>query len=233
MRDALIVVSEEGYWGEELLETLEGLDDAGFDVEIATPSGRYPLVDPRSADPDEVGALMAERVEELEDDPRLEDPTPLHETSADDVDAVVFPGGHGTVWDVNQDADARRLLREAVEGPARALVVCHAVGLVAFTRMGDGSLLAEGREVTGFPNAWEDEIVDENECMPDGTKLPYRIEDEIKAADGKWDAQISEDTSVKVDGDLVTSRGPASSEEAINTLLDEMGIERGSGEDDE
>jgi putative intracellular protease/amidase len=231
MPDALIVVTEEGFWGEELLEPLEGLDEADFDVEIATPGGRYPMIDDRSADPNEVGALMAERVEDLQDDPRLEDPTPLHECDGQAYDAVVFPGGHGTVWDINQDTDARRVLRDAVEGPARALVVCHAVGLLGFTRATDGSYLAEGREVTGFPNAWEDDIVDEAERMPDGRKLPYRVEDEVEDAGAKWDAQLSEDTSVKVDGDLVTARGPSSSEEAINTLLDEMGIERDTEED--
>jgi putative intracellular protease/amidase len=233
MPDALIVVSEEGFWGEELLEPLEGLDEAGVDVEIATPGGRFPLVDDRSKDPDEVGALMAQRIEELEDDPRLQEPTPLHEVDGRDFEAVVFPGGHGTEWDVNQDADARRVLREAVEGEfGKALVVCHAVGLLGFAKATDGTYIAEGREVTGFPNAWEDEIVDENECMPDGRKLPYRVEDEVKDVGAKWDAQLSQDTSVEVDGDLVTARGPSSSGEAIDTLLDELGYQR-ADEDEE
>ncbi len=226
MPEALIVVSEEGYWGEELLEPLEGLDAAGFDVEIATPGGRFPLVDDRSMDPDEVGAVMAQRVEELEDDPRLEEPTPLHEATGKELDAVVFPGGHGTEWDINQDEDARRVLREAIEDPeTKALVICHAVGLLGFAKTSEGSYIAEGREVTGFPNTWEDDIVDENECMPDGRKLPYRVEDEVKAVGAKWDAHLSEDTSVTVDGDLITARGPSSSEEAVATLLDELGIE--------
>ena len=68
------------------------------------------------------------------------------EPSAEDYDAVVFPGGHGTVWDVNQDRHARTLLREAVAGEdGVALVVCHAVGILAFTRDDDGEFLVDGR----------------------------------------------------------------------------------------
>jgi len=57
----------------------------------------------------------------------------------------VFPGGHGTVWDVNQDRHARQLLLDAVAGDESvALVVCHAVGILAFTREADGTPLVEG-----------------------------------------------------------------------------------------
>ena len=71
-------------------------------------------------------------------------------------DAVAFPGGHGTDWDVNQDKHAA-LLREFVERDDRSksLVVCHAVGLLGFTRDSDGGFLVDGREATGFPNEWE------------------------------------------------------------------------------
>jgi putative intracellular protease/amidase len=61
--------------------------------------------------------------------------------------------------------------------------------------------------------------------MPDGRKLPYWVEDEVKAAGGVWDAELDKDASVTVDGDLVTARGPGSSAAAAETLLDEMGVE--------
>jgi putative intracellular protease/amidase len=61
--------------------------------------------------------------------------------------------------------------------------------------------------------------------MPDGRKLPYWVEDEVKAAGADWDAELDDDTSVTVDGDLVTARGPGSSAEAARTLLAELGVE--------
>jgi putative intracellular protease/amidase len=226
MPSALFVVSEEGYWGEECIEPLTTLDSAGVDVTVATPTGNPPVVDERSVDPDTVGAETAERVREVHDsDERLNDPTQVTEVDAADFDAVVFPGGHGTEWDINQDRHARALLREAVEGEGKALVVCHAVGILAFTRDSDGDFLVAGRNVTGFPNAWEEGIVDGRDLMPDGRKLPYWVEDEVKAAGANWDAELDADTSVTIDGDLVTARGPGSSAEAARTLLAELGVE--------
>jgi putative intracellular protease/amidase len=226
MPSALFVVSEHGYWCEECVEPLTTLDGAGFDVTVATPTGNQPKVDERSLDPDRVGEETVEEYREvLESDDRLDDPEKVSRVDAADYDAVVFPGGHGTEWDVNQDTHARRLLRDAVAGDSgKALVVCHAVGLLAFTRDSDGDFLVDGRDVTGFPNAWEENIVDDD-IMPDGRKLPYWVEDEVTAAGGNWDAELDADTSVKVDGDLVTARGPGSSERAAQVLLDELGAE--------
>ncbi len=244
MPSALFVVSQEGYWAEECIEPLTTLTEAGVDVTVATPSGDPPVVDERSVDPEEVGEEEAAQLMEVhETDERLNDPSPLAQVDADGYDAVVFPGGHGTEWDVNQDRDARRLLRDAVAGDdGTALVVCHAVGILAFTRDSeaqrasktasgdqpradtDGAFLAEGRSVTGFPNEWEEGIVDDDDLMPDGRKLPYWVEDEVKAAGAEWDAELDADTSVTVDGDLITARGPPSSAAAARTLLEELGV---------
>jgi putative intracellular protease/amidase len=224
---ALFIVSEAGYWGEECVEPLTTLSDAGVDITVATPTGEKPVVDERSVDPDEVGEETSEKVLEVhENDERLADPEPVATVDATDYDAVVLPGGHGTEWDVNQDRHVRQALLSAVGGDqGKALVVCHAVGILAFTREADGSFLVEDREVTGFPNEWEEGIVDENDLMPDGRKLPYWVEDEVKAAGGVWDAELDQDASVTVDGDLVTARGPGSSAAAAETLLEELGVE--------
>ena len=227
MTTALFVVSEEGYWGEECIEPLTTLDDAGVEVTVATPSGDPPVMDERSADPEEVGEETAAWVREVDEtDERLNDPSPIASVDAADYDAVVFPGGHGTEWDVNQDRHARDLLANAVAGEdGTALVVCHAVGLLGFAHDDDGRYVVDGRDVTGFPNEWEEGIVDDQDRMPDGRKLPYWVEDEAKAAGGNWDAELDADTSVTVDGDLVTARGPGSSAAAAETLLDELGVD--------
>jgi len=227
MTHALFVVSERGYWGEECIEPLSTLDAAGVDITVATPSGDPPVVDEQSVDPETVGEEIAEKVREYDEtDDRLANPEPIAAVEANDYDAVVFPGGHGTMWDINTDRHARRLLADAVAGEEGvALVVCHAVGLLGFTHAADGGYLADGRAVTGFPNAWEADIVDDHDRMPDGQKLPYLVEDEVRNAGGQWNAELDSDTSVTVDGDLITARGPESSAAAADTLLEALGLE--------
>lgn len=227
MTDALFIVSEEGYWAEECIDPLTTLTEAGVDVEVATPSGSPPVVDELSLDPEDVGEERAAELREIhETDERLNDPVALAAADPESYDAVVFPGGHGAEWDITQDKHARAALRTAVEDEdGLALVVCHTVGILAFTRNADGGLLVDGRDVTGFPNAWEQDIVDEYDRLPDGRKLPYWVEDEVVAAGGNWDAELDAATSVTVDGDLITARGPGSSHDAAVTLLSELGID--------
>ncbi len=56
MKQILFVISEWGYWGEELVGPLEACDDAGYDVSFVTPTGRKPTplsvsLDPSYIDP--------------------------------------------------------------------------------------------------------------------------------------------------------------------------------------
>ena len=225
MSNALFVVSEEGYWAEECIEPLTTLEAEGVDVTVTTPSGSPPVVDERSLDPDAAGgAEAAAEFREIDaEHPKLNEPEPIATVEAADYDAVVFPGGHGTVWDVNQDRHARQLLLDSVAGDdGVALVVCHAVGILAFTREADGTPLVAGRSVTGFPNAWEEDIVDEHDRMDDGRKLPYWVEDEVVLAGADWNAELDAEASVTVDGDLITARGPESSADAATVLRDEL-----------
>ncbi|RQG89940.1 type 1 glutamine amidotransferase domain-containing protein [Natrarchaeobius halalkaliphilus] len=223
MTEALFVVSENGYWGEECTEPLETLSEAGVEITVATPSGGPPQIDEQSIDPDQVGEETASHVLDVhESDDRLNDPIPTARADAELYDAVVYPGGHGTEWDVNQDSDARRLLRETIEGDGTALVVCHAVGILAFARDSHGAFIVTGRDVTGFPNEWEEDTVDEDGRLPDGRKLPYWVEDEVIAAGGNWDAELESEASVTVDGDLITARGPESSTAAAETLREKL-----------
>ncbi len=227
MTNALFVVSQEGYWGEECIEPLVTLDQADVEITVATPSGDPPVVDEQSVDPETVGEETAERVREYDaNDDRLATPEPIATVEADAYDIVVFPGGHGTMWDVNTDRHARQLLADAVAGDEGvALVVCHAVGLLGFTHTAEGEYLVDGRQVTGFPNEWEDGIIDDHHVMENGRKLPYLVEDEVIAAGGQWDAELNSDTSVTVDGDLITARGPESSTAAAERLLEVVGLE--------
>ncbi len=75
-RRVLIVLSEWGYWGEELVGPLGEFDRVGYEVEFCTPTGRRPNAIPVSMDPDffdpplqrsVTSPEMAARVREIDD----------------------------------------------------------------------------------------------------------------------------------------------------------------------
>ena len=51
-RRILVLLSEWGYWGEELIGPLDVFDAAGYDVDFCTPTGRRPNAIPVSMDPE-------------------------------------------------------------------------------------------------------------------------------------------------------------------------------------
>lgn len=88
MKKVLTILSEYGYWGEELVGPLEIFDEEGYQVDFATPTGKRPAALPPSMDPTfvdpplgkpVVSQEMADKVKILEDssNPRLSNPITL------------------------------------------------------------------------------------------------------------------------------------------------------------
>lgn len=88
MKKILIVLSELGYWGEELIGPLETFDKAGYEVTFATPKGKRPMALPPSMDPNYIDPPLgrsvtseevAQKVREIEKSPRLTYPLNISE----------------------------------------------------------------------------------------------------------------------------------------------------------
>ncbi len=83
MKKILIVLSEWGYWGEELVGPLEVLDSKGYEVAFATPKGKRavaltPSMDPTYIDPPlgrpVTSEEVAKKTREIDKSPRLDNP---------------------------------------------------------------------------------------------------------------------------------------------------------------
>ncbi|MDJ0567989.1 MAG: type 1 glutamine amidotransferase domain-containing protein [Pleurocapsa sp. MO_192.B19] len=85
MKKVLTILSEYGYWGEELIGPLEVFDEEGYHIDFATPTGKRPVALPPSMDPTfvdpplgkpVVSQDMADKVAMLDDpgNPRLNNP---------------------------------------------------------------------------------------------------------------------------------------------------------------
>ncbi len=86
MKKILIVLTEWGYWGEELLGPLETFDAAGYQVDFATPTGKKPVALTPSMDPSYIdpplgrsvtSPQVAEKTRALENSNRLDHPINL------------------------------------------------------------------------------------------------------------------------------------------------------------
>jgi putative intracellular protease/amidase len=62
LKRILIILSEFGYWGEELVGPLETFDEAGYEVDFATPKGNRPTPLPPSMDPQYIDPPLGKSV---------------------------------------------------------------------------------------------------------------------------------------------------------------------------
>ncbi|WP_034335610.1 type 1 glutamine amidotransferase domain-containing protein [Deinococcus misasensis] len=84
----LVILSEHGYWGEELIGPLETFDQAGYQVDFATPTGKRAHALPPSMDPEYIDPPLgksvtsqevADKVKALEATTRLDNPLSIAE----------------------------------------------------------------------------------------------------------------------------------------------------------
>ncbi|MCS4293863.1 putative intracellular protease/amidase [Comamonas sp. BIGb0152] len=201
-----------GFWLEEFAAPYYVFQDAGAEITLASPLGGQPPLDPKSDEPDAQTAAT----ERFRKDPKaqaaLAATTLLAQVKADDFDAVFYPGGHGPLWDLANDATSIALL-EAFERAGKPLgLVCHAPGALIQVKAANGQPLVAGRRVTGFTNS-------EEEAVGLTAVVPFLIEDVFTRLGGDYHKGPDWQVHVEVDGRLVTGQNPASSEAVAEALL--------------
>ena len=202
-----------GFWLEEFAAPYYVFEDAGAEVTLASPKGGQPPLDPTS-DADDAQTEATKRFKgDAKAQMELAHTVALSTVSADGFDAVFYPGGHGPLWDLAEDADSIKLLETFARTNRPIAAVCHAPAVFKHTKNADGKPLVLGKTVTGFTNTEE-----EGAGLTD--VVPFLVEDMLKSNGGRYEKGADWASFVVTDGKLVTGQNPASSEEAARKLLE-------------
>ena len=144
-----------GFWLEEFAAPYYVFKDAGAEITLASPKGGQPPFDPRSDEPaaqtGATGRFKADPAAQAE----LATTRPLSELKAKDFDAVFYPGGHGPLWDLAEDASSRRLIETMLAAGKPVAAICHAPAVFRHAESADGMPLVQGKNVTGFSDTEE------------------------------------------------------------------------------
>lgn len=201
-----------GFWLEEFASPYYAFRDAGAEVTLASPRGGQPPLDPKSDDP----AAQTDATRRFKADAAaqaaLADTRILAGLDPAGFDAVFYPGGHGPLWDLAEDASSIALIEAMLKAGKPVAAVCHAPGVLRHVRTPAGRPLVEGRAVTGFSNA-------EEAAVGLTQVVPFLVEDMLKDKGGLYSSGPDWQPHVITDGLLITGQNPASSEPAARTLL--------------
>ncbi len=206
-----------GFWLEEFAAPYYTFKDAGAIVTLASPLGGQPPLDPKSDTPD----TQTEDTQRFKADPAaqtvLAHTLKLGEVAASDFDAVFYPGGHGPLWDLAEDASSIALIEATLAAGKPIALVCHAPGVLRRIKAANGHPVVQGKAVTGFTNT-EEQTAGLTEIVP------FLVEDMLKQNGGHYAKVADWQPYVVKDGLLITGQNPASSAPAAKELLEQLSL---------
>lgn len=201
-----------GFWLEEFVAPYYVLKDAGAEITLASPKGGRPPLDPKSELPEHLTELTKRYRKDKAAQAELANTQKLANVSAEDFDAVFYPGGHGPMWDMPDNRESIALIEAFVKADKPVGAVCHAPASLVNVRGKDGEYLVKSKRVTGFTNA-------EEEAVGLTAVVPFLLEDRLKERGGLYSKGADWAPYVQVEGKLVTGQNPASSGPVAEALL--------------
>jgi putative intracellular protease/amidase len=201
-----------GFWLEEFAAPYYTFRDAGASVTVASPKGGQPPLDPKSDLPENQTELTKRFRKDNAAQAQLANTVKLADVRAEDYDAIFYPGGHGPMWDMPDNATSIALIEAFVKADKPVGAVCHAPAALVNVRGKDGEYLVKGKHVSGFTNV-------EEEAVGLTTVVPFLLEDRLKERGGIFSKAANWAPYVQVDGKLVTGQNPASSGPGAKELL--------------
>lgn len=211
-----------GLWAEELAAPYYALVDAGAEVTLASPAGGPAPIDPGSVKPAGQNDADTERFLADKALQALIANTPkASEFDGADFDAVFFPGGHGTMWDLPGDAGVTRAVERAFAANKLIASVCHgAAGLVTAKRP-DGQSIVKDLRVNSFTDAEEKEVGLE-------AVVPFLLETRLRELGGRFEGTGNWQPFAISDGQLITGQNPQSSHRVADLLLQTLAQRKGA-----
>ena len=208
---------------EALLPMLH-LKNAGFDFEIATPTGK-PVVFEMWAFPEKdehIKAFYDANKSNFEHPKKLADFINTSSIDAESYAAIFIPGGHGAMIGIPEDKNVGKLLNWAHQNDLFTITLCHGPGSLLSTTLDDQEFLYKGYKMAVFPDA-VDEMTPMIGYLPG--KMVSGLSERLKSL-GANIVNTESDNTVCVDRKLITGASPLASNElgklAAETLLKEL-----------
>jgi putative intracellular protease/amidase len=188
-----------GYYLGEVTHPLSVFEAAGLKVEFASIQGGEPPVD---------GLDLNDPINARYWNDETFRAAIRNTPSVDSIDpsryaAVLYAGGHGTVWDFPDSAGAQRIGRDIYEAGGVVGAVCHGPSALVNLKLSDGRYLVEGKQVAAFTD-------DEERAVKLENVVPFLLASTLQQRGashqpaGNWQAKVVSD------GRLVTGQNPQS-----------------------
>ncbi|MDF5756964.1 methyltransferase [Spongiactinospora sp. TRM90649] len=206
-----------GFYVPEAAHPYRVFTEAGFDVDFVSVQGGEPPRDGVKPGDEATAAFLAEHGARLAATPTTD------QLNADDYQAILFVGGHGTMWDFPDSKELARFAAAIYENGGVVAGVCHGPAGLVNVRLGDGSHLVDGKLVSAFTNEEETAVglID---------KVPFALESKLIERGARFTKAANFSAHAVADRRLVTGQNPASAVRVAELVVEELRLADGSGE---
>jgi intracellular protease/amidase len=209
--DEIATKGSTGFYIDEAAHPWKIFTEAGYDVDFVSVKGGEAPQDGRNPEDDEQNEFLSNpKVVE-----QLANTKVASMINPDDYKAVLYVGGHGTMFDFPQDASLANLSARVYENGGIVAAVCHGPAGLVNIKLSDGTYLVNGKRLTGFTN---------NEELAVGLTeaVPFLLQTKLEDRGAKFIAADNFTENVIADGRLVTGQNPQSAKALAHAVLEAL-----------
>lgn len=188
-----------GFYAPEAAHPWAVLHAAGYQIDFVSPKGGKAPMEGGDLDDDVLRAFLA--------DPAVQAQLPATARPEDidpsDYAAILFVGGHGTMWDFPDNPGLTRIAAAIHAAGGVVGAVCHGPAALVNLKLPDGRYLVEGKRVAAFTD-------DEERAVGLDGVVPFLLAGKLASRGASHVPAPNWQANIIADGRLVTGQNPAS-----------------------
>ena len=203
-----------GIWLEDLAVPHEILSEAGYEVRTASPRGGEVPVDPDSLRKMQYADFDPEAWLERRKGLLLESML-LEQVRAEEFEAVFYPGGYGSFWDLTVNRENAELVEDFAGSGKPIAAIRHGGTALLAAKTASGQSILNGRLVTGASD-------DEERQLALDRVVPFSLGKRLRNCGADYVCADPWEPNVVADGMLLTGQNTQSAGALARAMLSAM-----------
>jgi len=201
-----------GWYLPEVAHPYHAFEKAGITMVIASPKGGLAPMDVGSGEAFKEDPICAQVLQDKHFQKQIANTEPIKDIDISQFKAIFFAGGHGPMWDCDEDAALMEATKVLYEAGGVVSAVCHGTAGLVNVKLSNGDYLVRGRKVTCFTNA-EEHAVQLMEWMPFELETKLTSHRAQFVDGGMWQENVVED------GCIITGQNPQSANKLAEAVV--------------
>lgn len=200
-----------GFYLAEVSHPWDVLHSAGYEIDFVSPKGGKAPVDGFNLD----DATNKKFWDDTKYRTKIENTMKPSEVKAEEYSAILYAGGHGTMWDFADNAELATIAQKIYANNGVVSAVCHGPAGLVNIKLDNGKYLVDGKKINAFTN--EEEIAVGLEKV-----VPFMLETKLIERGAIFEKSGLWQNYVIADQRVVTGQNPASAKSVGEVTLAEL-----------